>query len=336
MLKELCGLNGISGREDAVREYIISRLPKECKYRVDSLGNLIVSKKGLSAPENKVMLTAHMDEVGFIITYITDDGFLKFSCVGGIDERVIFGRAVTVGENGVHGVIGSKAFHQLTSDERMKVPKAEDMYIDIGAKDRKEAEKYVSLGDGAYFYSEYVEFGDGFIKAKALDDRAGCMMLIDIANSDCAYDLTLCFLVQEEIGTRGASAAAFSEKPDYAIVLESTTANDIPDVPENKKVCKLGGGAVISFMDRGTVYNTELYKKAFRTAKENKIPAQTKTAVAGGNDAAAIHKSGGGVKAITLSVPTRYIHSPSSVAKAEDIKSVERLAAALAEELCNA
>ncbi len=336
MLKELCGLNGISGREDAVREFIISKLPEECKYRVDSLGNLIVQKKGRSTPKNKVMLTAHMDEVGFIITYITDDGFLKFSCVGGIDERVIFGRAVTVGRNGAHGVIGSKAFHQLTSDERMKVPKTDDMYIDIGAKDRKEAEKYVSLGDSAYFDSEYIEFGDGFIKAKALDDRAGCMMLLNLANSDRAYDLTLCFLVQEEIGTRGAVTAAFAEQPDYAIVLESTTANDIPDVPESKKVCKLGGGAVISFMDRGTVYNTELYKKAFCVAKENKIPAQTKTVVAGGNDAAAIHKSRGGVKTVTLSVPTRYIHSPSSVAKAEDIKSVERLAAALAEEFCNA
>lgn len=335
MLKDLCMLNGISGREDSVRDYIISALPKDVSYKTDNLGNLIVKKKGKSSSKNKVMLSAHMDEVGFIVTYITNEGYLKFSTVGGIDERVIFGRSVTVG-NGIHGVIGSKAFHQLNSDERMKIPKTEDMYIDIGASSKKDAETRVMIGDSAYFNSPYVEFGNGFIKSKAIDDRAGCQILLDILNSEISNDITACFLVQEEIGTRGAMTAAYSVAPDYAIVLESTTAQDIADVPEHKKVCSLGGGAVVSFMDRGTVYDMTLYRRAFEIAGEKSIPVQTKTVVAGGNDAAAIHKSAAGVKTITLSVPTRYIHSPSCVAKTDDITSVKALATALITEFCNA
>lgn len=335
MLKTLCELNGTSGREDEVRDYIISQLPSDCNYIIDNLGNLIVNKKGRARPKNKVMLCAHMDEVGFIVTYITDDGFLKFTTVGGIDERVIFGRSVKVGTKEVNGVIGSKAFHQLTGEEKTKVPKVEDMYIDIGARNKREAEKFVVVGDCAYFNSQYVEFGKGFVKAKALDDRAGCQILLDILDSKVSFDLTVCFLVQEEIGTRGAGVAAFSQDPDYAIVIETTTAQDIVDVPENKKVCKLGEGAVISFMDRGTVYDMQLYRKTFEVAWEKNIPCQTKTVIAGGNDAAAIHKSRGGIKTITLSVPTRYIHSPSSVAKLDDIYNVKLLAISLAEELAD-
>ena len=146
MLKELCMLNGTSGREHSVRDFIISKIPADCEYTVDRLGNIICEKKGRNRAKNKVMLYAHMDEVGFIITYITDDGMLKFSTVGGIDERVIFGRSVTL-QSGVHGVIGSKAFHQLSSEEREKVPPVDELYIDIGADSKKEAQKYVNLGD---------------------------------------------------------------------------------------------------------------------------------------------------------------------------------------------
>ena len=260
---------------------------------------------------------------------------LRFNNVGGIDERVVFGRSVTL-QSGARGVIGSKAFHQLEGDEKDKLPKIADMYIDIGAKNKKDAEKYVNLGNAAYFDSEYIEFGDGFVKAKALDDRAGCMILLELLKSKVEYDLTVAFVVQEELGTRGAGVAALNMKPDYAIVLESTTASDIPNTPENKKVCKLGEGAVVSYMDRGTVYDMELYKKAFEVAKANGIKCQTKTVVAGGNDAAAIHKSGAGVRTMAISVPTRYIHSPSSVAKLEDIESVKALAFLMAQELANA
>lgn len=335
MLKDLCLINGTSGREGAVRDFIVSKIPADCEYEIDRLGNIICHKKGKNRAKNKVMLSAHMDEVSFIITYICDDGMLKFHNVGGIDERVIFGRSVTL-ESGARGVIGSKAFHQLEGDGRDTLPKIQDMYIDIGARDRKEAEKFVNLGDAAYFDSEYVEFGDGFVKVKAIDDRAGCMILLNMLNSELEYDAEICFVVQEEVGTRGSGVAAFNVAPDYAIVLESTTASDISGVSGNRQVCHLGSGAVVSYMDRGTVYDAELYARAFELAQENGVKIQTKTVVAGGNDAAAIHRSGAGVRTVAVSVPTRYIHSASSVAKLEDIESVEKLARILHEDFANA
>lgn len=333
MLKTLCELNGTSGREEAVREFLIAHLPKDASYTVDALGNLIVEKWGANRAKNKVMLASHMDEVGLIITYITEDGFLRFACVGGIDSRALFGKAVKVGEQGVSGVIGGKAVHQLTKDEKNTVPEAEDLLIDIGARTKAEAESLVSLGDNAYFDSEYIEFGDGFVKSKAIDDRAGNLIMLEMLQSDLPYDMTFCFTVQEEIGTRGAAAVTDTVAPDYAIVLESTTASDLPDVSGYRQVCKTGGGAVVGFMDRGTVYDKSLYDLAFRLAKENDIPCQTKTMVAGGNDASAIHKAAGGVKTVAVSVPCRYIHSASCVAKKEDIDSVARLARVLSETL---
>lgn len=333
MLKTLCELNGTSGREEAVREFLIAHLPKDASYTVDALGNLIVEKRGANRAKNKVMLASHMDEVGLIITYITEDGFLRFACVGGIDSRALFGKAVKVGEQGVSGVIGGKAVHQLTKDEKNTVPEAENLLIDIGARTKAEAESLVSLGDNAYFDSEYIEFGDGFVKSKAIDDRAGNLIMLEMLQSDLPYDMTFCFTVQEEIGTRGAAAVTDTVAPDYAIVLESTTASDLPDVSGYRQVCKTGGGAVVGFMDRGTVYDKSLYDLAFRLAKENDIPCQTKTMVAGGNDASAIHKAAGGVKTVAVSVPCRYIHSASCVAKKEDIDSVARLARVLSETL---
>ena len=336
MLKTLCELNGISGREDAVRAFLLTQLPEDVTYTVDALGNLLVEKKGKMRPKNKVALFAHMDEVGFIVTYITDDGCLKCSPVGGIDPRAVFGKAVTVGERGVSGVIGGKAVHQLTKDEKGSVPEIEDMFIDIGAMTKSEAQSLADLGDAVYFQSEYVEFGDGFVKSKAIDDRAGVQLLLDMVKSDLPYDMTFCFTVQEEIGTRGATAATFTVRPDYALVIESTTAADLPDVQNYKQVCKVGAGAVVSFMDRGTVYDKDLYDFARKLAAEKHIPCQTKTMIAGGNDAAAIHKTAGGVSVLAVSAPCRYIHSGACVVKKDDLQSVADLTKALAEALCNA
>lgn len=335
MLKTLCELNGTSGREEAVRDFLISKLPKDVSYTVDALGNLIVEKQGAQRAKNKVMLASHMDEVGLIITYITEDGFLRFAPVGGLDARVLFGKTVKVGEQGISGVIGGKAIHQLTKNEKNSVPDTEDMLIDIGAASKAEAETLVSLGDNAYFDSEYTEFGDGFIKAKAIDDRAGNLVMLEMLGQDLPYDMTFCFTVQEEIGTRGAAAVTDTVAPDYAIVIESTTAADLPDIGGYRQVCKVGGGAVVGFMDRATVYDKSLFDLSFKLAKENGIPCQTKTMVAGGNDAGAIHKAAGGVKTIAVSVPCRYIHSASCVAKKEDIDSVARLTRILAESLAN-
>lgn len=333
LLKKLCLLNGTSGDEKNVRDFIITRLPDDCEYAIDPLGNLIVEKKGKNVPKNKVALFAHMDEVGFIVTYITDDGYVYASSVGGIDDSALFGKKVTV--NGITGVAGGKAIHQCEGDEGKTVPKITDITLDFGFENKKQAEEHISLGDFGYFNSDFVEFGDGFIKSKALDDRVGVAVMLEMLNEAAEYDFTCVFTVQEEIGTRGATVSAYTVNPDYAIVIETTTASDIPDMPDHKKVCRVGNGAVVSFMDRGTIYNRELYKKAFEIAKNNDIPCQTKTVVAGGNDASAIHKAAGGIKTIAVSLPTRYIHSASSVGCEKDIESVEKLAKALLKEFAN-
>jgi len=312
-LKTLCGLNGVSGNEKEVRDYIISQIDGFCEYNVDNLGNVIAFKK----------------EVGMIVTYINSDGTLKISTVGGVDARVIFGRQVLVGDEKIVGVIGSKAVHNLSAEEKDQAVKSDKLYIDIGAKDKEQAEKLVSLGDVVSFKSEFLEYGDGFIKAKAIDDRAGCAIMLDLIRNELDFDTHFSFVTQEEIGLRGAKVASYTVNPDIAIVLETTTAADIPSASAEKQVCKLGNGAVVSFMDRSTIYNKDLYNLAFEVAKENKIPCQTKTMVAGGNDSGAIHLSRGGVKTMAISVPCRYLHSPSCVIKKSDFEAVYNLTKAV-------
>lgn len=318
MLKDLCLINGTSGCEKSVRDYIISQINGKCEYSVDALGSIIVQVGN----KNDISINAHMDEVGFIVTNITDDGYLKFASVGGIDARVCLDRVVTI-NNDVKGVIGDKAFHLLDKDEREKCPSFDSLLIDIGATSKEEAEKVVSLGDFVHFDSDYVEFGDGFIKAKALDDRIGCQLMIDMIND--GVQATYCFNVQEEVGLRGAKCTANNVNAKIAIVLESTTAADIDGVTGGDRVCVLGNGPVISFMDGRTIYDKDLYNLAFDVAKQNNIPAQTKTAIAGGNDAGAIQTAANGARVLAISLPTRYIHSASSVIKKCDIDATKLL-----------
>ncbi len=331
LLKKLCLIDGISGREDKVRDYIISEIKDKCEYEIDPMGNILAFKKGKKQADKKVMLSAHMDEVGYIVTYICDNGFIKFTSVGGVDSKVTLGKTVTVGEKGTKGVIGSKAIHLCNGDEETTAPTLDKLYIDIGAKDKAQAEEYVEIGDSVHFSSDFVTFGNGKIKAKAIDDRFGCAVMLKMIEADLEYDTCFAFLVQEEVGCRGASAAAFTLKPDYAIVLEATTAADVAFVGDEDSVCKQGKGAVVSFMDRSTLYNRDMYKGAFKLAKDNNINIQTKTAVAGGNDAGAIHRSIGGIYTIAISLPCRYIHSATSVADIADMKSCFDLALLLAE-----
>lgn len=319
MLKKLCELNGASGNESKVREYITNSIKAD--YIVDNLGS-VIAFVGDDSGCNNVSINAHIDEVGFIITGITDDGYLRFSSVGGIDPRVCLDRVVEI-ENGVKGVIGDKAFHLLSSDEKTKCPDFENLLIDIGATNKEEAEKVISLGDYAYFVSDYVEYGDDYIKAKALDDRIGCMLMIEMINE--GIEATYCFNVQEEVGLRGAKCTAENTCPDIAIILEATTAADLDGVTGADRVCILGNGPVVSFMDGRTIYDKELYNLAMETAKELGIPVQTKTAIAGGNDAGVIQTSSGGTRVLAISLPTRYIHSGASVVKKSDIEATRLL-----------
>lgn len=326
-LLELCALDGTSGDEGAVRGYIMSHITAD-EVTTDALGNLIVFKKGRKTPKHRIMFAAHMDEVGLMVTDITEDGLLRFGAVGGIDPRVLPGRAFRFG-NGTRGVVGTKAVHQQTAEERKKAPDTGDLFLDIGASSAEEAARLVSRGDCAVFDTDAFRFGDGFIKAKAIDDRAGCLILMDMINGEPEYDAWYVFTVQEEIGTRGAQAAAFTVAPDIAVVLEATTACDIPGSSGDKRVCRLGEGCVVSYMDRATIYDRELYRLARSTADSLSIPNQTKTLIAGGNDSGAIHVSRGGVRTCALSVPCRYLHSPACVIKESDLEATARLANAV-------
>lgn len=319
MLKDLCLLNGTSGNENKVRDYILEQVKPFAKsYLVDSLGSLIV----YVGDKTNISINAHMDEVGFIVTDITDDGYLRFDSVGGIDPRVCLDRYI-VSENGVKGVIGDKAFHLLSSDERDKCPSFDNLLIDIGAASKADAEKVVSLGDYVYFESDYIELGNDYIKAKALDDRIGCMLMIEMIKS--GVEGVYCFNVQEEVGLRGARCTAEAVNCDIAIVLESTTAADLNGVSGGDRVCVLGNGPVVSFMDSRTIYDKELYSLAMSTAKDIDIPVQTKTAIAGGNDAGAIQIASGGTRVLAISLPCRYIHSGASVVKNSDIDATRKL-----------
>lgn len=333
LLKELCEINGASGREEKVREYILDKIGGKCRCRVTPLGCIIAEYKGGKTPESKLMISAHMDEVGLIVTGINSDGTLDINCVGGVDADAVIGRTVVL-ENGLYGSVGAKPVHHLSEDERKTPPKFGSLYIDIGAQDRSEAEKHVSPGDYAYFTCGYDISDDNFIRSKAIDDRAGCaVMLAMILENALKYDCTFTFVTQEEIGLRGARTAAFEVVPDYALVIEATTAADIPLSSGDKKCCILGNGPVVSYMDRSTVYDRGLYALSKRIAEENGINWQTKTLIAGGNDSGAIHISRGGVKTCAVSVPCRYLHTPCCVINEKDYFDSFALVHAMAEHI---
>lgn len=333
LLRELCTAGGISGDEGDVREIILRHItPLSNEITTDNSGNIIAFKKGMNRPEKKLMLSAHMDEVGFIVTNIQSDGLLKFACVGGINDSAVFARQVFVGKNKIPGAVCCKPVHLLKSDEKGKNPPVSALSIDIGAKDKDEAMKYVRPGDSVIFDSIYDD-SNGRIISKAIDDRFGCLVLIELMKRDLPYDMTFAFCVQEEVGLRGSTAAAYSIAPDSAIVIEATTAADIPGNENEKRVCLEGEGAVVSFMDHSTIYDKGYYDLAMTLAQQNNIPAQTKTVIAGGNDAGAIHKSRGGVRTIALSVPCRYLHANASLIKTSDAQAVVDLAAVLAENI---
>lgn len=332
LMKELCTLPGPSGCEDAVRAFVLKRVkPFADEIRTDAIGNVMVFRKGRKALDRPVVLCAHMDEVGVIIKKITEDGMLKFGFVGGVDPRVVIGRPVRFGD--VPGVIGIKAVHLTTAAERRTMPKTKNLYIDIGATSRAAAEKLVSLGDYGVFDSAVVEFGDGLIKAKAIDDRVGCAALLRLLEDEPPVDTWFCFTVQEETGLRGAASMAFALDPGFAMVLEGTTAADLAEVKGADAVCRVRGGVVLPFMDGATIYDAALFELLRDACTKRGIPWQTKTRVAGGTDAGRIHRIRAGVRVCAAAAPVRYIHSPSSVAAKADCEAVLAVARAFLEEL---
>ena len=331
-LKALCALDGVSGDEDRVRDFIRRQAePWAETVRTDALGNLIVHKRGRRPAGNKLLLCAHMDEVGLIVTRATEDGFLRFDFVGGVDRRVALGKPVVLGPEKIPGVIGMKAIHMLSAEERKKVPKTEALYLDIGAADKEEALSKVPLGTYGAFVGEPEELGDGLLKAKAIDDRVGCAILLELLKEDLPLDVTFAFTAQEEVGTRGAFGAAFSVTPEVALVLETTTAADLPGVEGARRVCAPGRGPVISYMDGGTIYDRSLFETLRRLAEERQIPWQVKEYIAGGNDARTIQRSKAGVRVAALSAAVRYLHAPASVGSLSDFEDMLKLTRAFLE-----
>ena len=321
LLKTLCCLSAVSGSENELRDFIIKEVSPFAECSVDKLGNIICFKKGERPALKKVMVDAHIDEVGIIATSFTSDGFVKFQTVGGIDPAVMLCRSVTF-ENGTVGIVGLKPVHLSKVDERKKLPDSDSLYIDIGASCEEDARKLISVGDTAVFDSEFELLGKNTVKAKALDDRAGVACLISLLKDKSKYDFYATFTVGEEVGCRGARTAAFGLNPDCAIVLEATTAADLEGVSEENKVCCLGKGPAISFMDKSTLYDRRLYDAAINSG----LLCQPKKAVAGGNNSGAIHLSKDGVPTLAISLPCRYIHSPSSVASLSDLEAMRVLA----------
>ena len=328
-IKELCLINGVSGDEGRVRNFILDKIkPYADSITVDTMGNVIAFKKGSNPDGKKVMICAHMDEVGFIVTDITDDGFVKFAAVGGFDDRILLTQKVVINSaNGdVKGVIGIKAVHLQSADERKKVVSMDSMYIDIGASGKEDAMKYISRGDYISFDSEYRELGGGCIKSKAIDDRVGCALMLELIRNTYESDIYYCFSTQEEVGTRGAKVIAQRLNADVAIVLESTTAADIPFVDDHLRCTVQGDGPVISIMDRASYSNKELNRFICEAADEYGIRYQFKKTTQGGNDAGAIQTSAGAVRTCVISLPCRYIHSPVSTVRIADIEEMYRLA----------
>ena len=339
---------GPSGCEDEVRELIMPRAEKVAdRAYIDRMGNLIaVMRFGKGEAKKKIMISSHMDEVGFMISEIKEDGMLGYGCIGGIDPSVVAGRKILVGdEKGqISGIICSKAIHQKSPDEREKAVKHDKLCMDIGAASREEAEKLVKVGDYATFDSEFYAFGKGgrTLKCKALDDRMGCAAMLEIMDSfrvdppTSDIEVYFCFTVREEIGFSGAGTAAANIAPDLSIVLETTAIGDLPTTEACRRVADVGKGGVVSIVDRSTVYDRELVDRAMEIAKTREIPAQLKRYVSGGNDAGHIHKALEGVKALAISVPTRYLHSPACVASLDDYESVRDLAEAVMRDIYKA
>lgn len=343
LLEKLCLEFGPSGYEDKVADLIIAQIDDICDaYFKDRNGNITAKICGNGLYYNKqnpkkLMFAAHMDEVGIMVNEITDEGYLKFEPVGGIISRVLSGRNIVIeGKNGkVKGVVASKAIHLQTPKEKETLTPTSKMYVDIGATSKADAEKYVSVGDVGTFDTDFVRFGkdERKIKSKAIDNRIGCALLIEIMREiygrELAYDVYFAFTCCEEIAVSGAQILAQTIMPNVAIVYESTAVSDVFGVGEVANVATQGDGGVVSFMDRGTIYDRALVDNILTYAENNGIKAQIKRLVSGGNDAAHIHKSGKGVKTITVSAPTRYIHSQSCVVDIEDYESMKELGVGL-------
>jgi len=346
LLERLSNEIGPSGRERSVRALIRSELmPPDAtaggttglvdRIDVDALGNLIAFKAGTGPePRLRVMLAAHMDEVGFMITKIEKTGMLRFQVVGGLDARLLLAKRLVIGDERVAGIIGAPPPHLLTAEQEQKVLDLDSLAIDIGADSDKSAEAKVKIGDYGAFATRFAGLSDDpawpTVRGKAFDDRAGCAVLIGILAERYPVDIYGVFTVQEEVGLRGARVAAYRIEPDAAFALEGTVCHDVPG-PEDEDVTpvtRLGDGPAVTLMDRSLFAHPGLIRLLQETAAAEGIPMQYKAPAMGGTDSGAIHLTRGGVPATTVAVPCRYIHSPAAILNLNDLSNTVRLLSA--------
>ncbi|ACC97913.1 Peptidase M42 family protein [Elusimicrobium minutum Pei191] len=336
LFRKIAELPGISGREEAVRAALLKML-KTCtdEQRVDAMGNIIAVKKGKGV--RKLMLAAHMDEIGLLVSHIENNGFLRFVPVGGIDARTLMSQRVVIhtSKGPIFGVIGTKPVHLLDAAEASKAPGIKSLFIDTGL-DGSEINSIVSIGDPVTLDRTTVEFGSQMINSKAIDDRAGVYVFIEalkkVKKFDC--DIYAVFSVQEEVGLRGAVTSTFGVDPDLALVVDATAANDLPATPPQEFNCRLGQGVAITIMDGGSIINPQIVKTLKKLASDKNIKHQFKVSARGSNDAAAVQKTKSGVPVGLLSIPTRYIHSSIETASKIDIDAAVDLTVAFIENAC--
>jgi putative aminopeptidase FrvX len=331
-LEKLSNACGVTGRENEVKDLMIQLLkPYADEIQVDKMENVIAIKKG-NAKAPKIMLAAHMDEVGLMVKTITKDGFLQFSKMGGIDDRILPAQKVAVyTKKGIYpGIIGSKPPHIQKEEERKKIITYDDLFIDVGAENKEDATSLgISIGDPVAFDIKYVKLGKDAVIGKAFDNRAGCITMIETLKLLKQTECTVCAVgtVQEEVGLRGAATAAFGVDPDLAIALDVTIAGDVPGVREFDTSVKMGKGPALTISDSGLITHPKVLRWLIETAEKEKIPFQIESGLLGSTDAARISITRQGIPSGNVSIATRYIHSPVGMLNLKDIENAAKLTA---------
>lgn len=323
LLKQVCEIAGAPGFEKRVRSLVVDLVtPLADEVKMDNMGNVIAIKKSKKNPDaKKVMVAAHMDEIGFIVTHIDDSGFVRFHTLGGFDPKTLTAQRVIIhGKKDLVGVMGSKPIHVMSAEERTKLPKTTDFFIDLGMP-KEEVEKYIAIGDPITRDRELIEMGD-CVNCKSIDNRVAVYILIETLRTiqDPAYDLYAVFTVQEEVGLRGANVAAHGINPDFGIALDTTIAFDVPGAQAHEKVTELGKGTAIKIMDAMTICDYRMVDFMKKTAEQHQIKWQPEILTAGGTDTAGVQRMGKqGAIAGAISIPTRHLHQVIEMAHKQDI-----------------
>ncbi|MFY0593929.1 M42 family metallopeptidase [Roseivirga sp.] len=335
LLKNICEIAGAPGFEKRIRDLVIQEVSSLVdELSIDNMGNVITIKKGVNNPEHKkVMVAAHMDEIGFIVSHIDDNGFLRFQTLGGFDPKTLTAQRVIVhGKKDVIGVMGSKPIHVMTAEERTKVAKTADYFIDLGMP-KEEVEKVVSIGDPITRERELIEMGN-CVNCKSIDNRVSVFILIEALRNlkNHPYDVYGVFTVQEEVGLRGANVSAHTINPDFGFGLDTTIAFDLPGAQPHEMVTELGKGTAIKILDASTICDYRMVAYMKEIAIKNDIKWQPEILVAGGTDTAGVQRMGkNGAISGAVSIPTRHLHQVIEMASKDDIQaSIDLLIACLA------